>query len=182
MTTETCEREDRRADAGLGDPCPERVDHTRCFVAHHAGRLGGIGVEPLASHELGEVEAAGAHANSNLATLRRGIGLLADLQHVGAAVLLDPDRTHAEERRSHEARAPRDPRPLLAEGRTSGLLAVVVSLLLGGGRRGRGLVRGSRLGRLGRRRRQRGTLGGRLYGRDLKGGCGTRRTRSRCFG
>ncbi|HWK18702.1 MAG TPA: hypothetical protein VNR66_14715 [Solirubrobacteraceae bacterium] len=76
------------------DPVAELGDRPRHLIADHAGRLGRIGIEPEARHQVREVDPRGADVDEHLAATGARIGALLDVEHLGSAVPGDDDRPH----------------------------------------------------------------------------------------
>src|SRR5581483_8086346 len=85
--------DDRLARLEAGDALAERLDDARAVGAEDA-RLAHRG-QALADPDVEVVQRGGAQADEHLARPRDGVGRLLEHEHLGAAVLVDPNRTHA---------------------------------------------------------------------------------------
>jgi hypothetical protein len=95
MGTESGHSDHARSHGRRGGAFADSVDDSRRLVPYDAGGFGCIGIEALACHDLGEVQAGGLHADADLARSGFRIGGASDLQDFGAAGLRDPYRSHA---------------------------------------------------------------------------------------
>jgi hypothetical protein len=69
-------------------------DFARDLEARQVGRIRRHGIQPHALQDVGPVDARGGHPDQDLARARLGPRALGAPQHLGAARLLDLDRSH----------------------------------------------------------------------------------------
>ena len=87
----------------LGEPLdalPHRHDRAGALGAGDERRVVGIGAAALALVDVAEVDARGRERDEDLAGARLGLGLVAQLEHVGPAVARDHDGAHRRARSS----------------------------------------------------------------------------------
>ena len=81
-------------DLEVAHPIPHGVHVSGHLVADHARRLRGVGIEPHAAEQVGEVHSGSSHADTDLAETGLGVGALLDAQHVRGTVLGDHESLH----------------------------------------------------------------------------------------
>ena len=73
------------------------VDDAGHLVPDHHGCRRSVLVEPLSCHDLGEVDAGRAHADSNLAGPGRRVFAVPHLEDIGLSELGNPDCLHGKD-------------------------------------------------------------------------------------
>src|SRR4051812_49761721 len=93
------------------DPLPHRLDVAGHLVAHDAGQLGRVRIEPDSRHRVGEVDARRLDRDPNLAPADRRVGPLLNLEGLGRGSLRGDDRAPRQ-----DPTLPTPPRPASSEG------------------------------------------------------------------
>ena len=94
VAAEARERHHVAADLVPRRSWPDRIDVARHFVAHHQRRRRRVRIEAHARENVGEVHAAGLHADADFARAGLGRRALALLQDFRTAVTGDDDFAH----------------------------------------------------------------------------------------
>jgi hypothetical protein len=98
-----------------GGAGPDRLDDPRPLVAGDVGRAAGQVVAALAAVDVGEVEPDGAHGDERVAGRERGLGHLAQREHLGGAEAVEAEGVHGAVR-SPRCIAPEAPRRARTRG------------------------------------------------------------------
>ena len=86
--------DDAVADLPEGHAFADRFDGARDLVSENRRRFGCVGIQPLARHDVREVDARRADRDPDLTATRHRLGLFANLQNLGCTVSRQHERFH----------------------------------------------------------------------------------------